>query len=161
MAKAITNGAQPVGAVAARREIHDAILEAAPEGAIEFFHGYTFSAHPAACAAALAALDIYEREHLFERAAQMSVAFLDRILELRNLPVVTNVRGYGMLAGIDVAPAAVAGARGHEIQKRLFDAGLHVNATGDTTILAPAFVCESAQLDELCNVLRTVLGRYS
>jgi beta-alanine--pyruvate transaminase len=160
MAKAITNGAQPMGAVAAKQSIHDAVMQAAPEGTVEFFHGYTFSAHPAACAAGLAALDIYERERLFERGAQMSAYFLDSLFELADLPVVTDIRGFGMLAGIDFAPGAKPGARGHEIQKRLFDAGLHVKTTGDAAIIAPALIAEAAQIDELCEKLRGVLKGY-
>jgi beta-alanine--pyruvate transaminase len=160
MAKAITNGAQPMGAVAAKQSIYDTMMEAAPEGTVEFFHGYTFSAHPAACAAGLAALEIYERERLFERGAQMSAYFLDSLFELADLPVVTDIRGFGMLGGIDFAPGAKPGARGHEIQKRLFDAGLHVKTTGDAAIIAPALVAESSHIDELCEKLRGVLKGY-
>jgi beta-alanine--pyruvate transaminase len=160
MAKAITNGAQPMGAVAARQSIYDTMMEAAPEGTVEFFHGYTFSAHPAACAAGLAALDIYERERLFERGAQMSAYFLDSLFELADLPVVTDIRGFGMLAGIDFAAGAKPGQRGHEIQKRLFDAGLHVKTTGDAAIIAPALVAESGHIDEICEKLRGVLKGY-
>jgi len=160
MAKAITNGAQPMGAVAAKQSIYDTVVDAAPEATVEFFHGYTFSAHPAACAAGLAALDIYERDRLFERGAQMSAYFLDAIFHLADLPVVTDIRGYGMLAGIDFAPSAKPGARGHEIQKRLFDAGLHVKTTGDVAIIAPALIAESGHIDELCDKLRLVLKEY-
>ena len=161
MAKAITNGAQPMGAVAVKQDIHDRIMDAAPKDSVEFFHGYTFSAHPASCAAALAALDIYEKENLFERAAQMSAYFLDAVFALGDLPVIADIRGYGMLAGIDFVPTALPGARGHEIQKRLFDAGLHVKTTGDAAILAPAFVAEAQHVDELCAILREVLSSYS
>ena len=160
MAKAITNGVQPMAAVAVKQEIYDTVVNAAPPNTVEFFHGYTFSAHPAACAAALAALDIYERENLFDRAAQMSAYFLDAVFALRDLPVVTDIRGYGMLAGIDLAPGEVGGARGHEVQKRLFDAGLHVKNTSDTVIVAPAFVAEGSHIDEMCGVLRRVLSAY-
>jgi beta-alanine--pyruvate transaminase len=160
MAKAITNGAQPMGAVAAKQSIYDTIVGAAPEATVEFFHGYTFSAHPAACAAGLAALDIYERERLFERGAQMSAYFLDELFHLADLPVVTDIRGYGMLAGIDFAPSEKPGARGHEIQKRLFDAGLHIKTTGDAAVIAPALIAESGHIDELCDKLRLVLKEY-
>jgi beta-alanine--pyruvate transaminase len=160
MAKAITNGAQPMGAVAASRAVHDAVVEGAPADSVEFFHGYTFSAHPAACAAGLATLDIYAREGLFERGEALSGYFLDRLFELADLPVVTDIRGYGMLAGIDVAPADRPGVRGHEVQKRLFDAGLHVKCTGDAAIIAPALIAEKAHIDEMCDVLRRVLKEY-
>jgi beta-alanine--pyruvate transaminase len=160
MAKAITNGAQPMGAVAASRAVHDAVVEGAPADSVEFFHGYTFSAHPAACAAGLAALDIYAKEGLFERGEALSGYFLDQLFELADLPVVTDIRGYGMLAGIDVAPADRPGVRGHEVQKRLFDAGLHVKCTGDAAIIAPALIAEKAQIDEMCDLLRRVLKDY-
>jgi len=161
MAKAITNGAQPMGAVAVRQEIYDAIVASAPENTVEFFHGYTWSAHPAACAAALAALDIYTREKLFERAAQMSAYFLDAIYSLSDLPVVTDIRGFGMLAGIDLRPAETPGARGHTVQKQLFDAGLHIKTTGDAAIIAPGFIAEGVNIDEMVGILRKVLSNCS
>jgi beta-alanine--pyruvate transaminase len=160
MAKAITNGALPMAAVAASDAVHDAVFAAAPEGQPEFFHGYTFSAHPASCAASLAALDIYERDRLFDRARQLSAYFLDAVTSLSELPVVTDVRGYGMLAGVDLAPAARPGLRGHEVQKRLFDAGLHIKTTGDAAILAPAFVMEAGEIDTMICTLRDVLSTY-
>lgn len=158
MAKALTNGAQPMGAVGVSEEIYATIMNAAPEGAVEFMHGYTFSAHPAACAAALAALDIYEKDRLFERAAQMSAYFLDHVAALRDLPVVMDIRGYGMLAGIDLSPSMAPGHRGYAVQKRLFDAGLHVKTTGDCIILAPPFTIDGAEIDALCDIVHEVLA---
>ncbi len=159
MAKALTNGAQPMGAVAARDEIYQSMTEASPDDVIEFAHGYTYSAHPAACAAALATLDIYEREGLFQRAKEMSQYFLEAIFSLQNLPAVTDIRGYGMLAGMDVAADGRAGAQGHKLQKRLFDAGLHIKTTGDAVLIAPPFVVEKAQIDEMCEILKQELLR--
>jgi beta-alanine--pyruvate transaminase len=159
MAKAITNGAQPMGAVAVGEHVYDAIVGAAPDDAIEFFHGYTWSGHPAACAAGLATLDIYEKEDLFRRAAELSPYFLEQVFALRDVPVVTDIRGYGLMAGIDVAPGAAGpGTRGQDAQARLFHAGLHVKFTGDAAILAPAFVSEKAHVDEMCGMLREVLS---
>ena len=106
LAKALTNGAIPMGAVAVTDRVHATITEAAPEAAIEFFHGYTYSAHPAACAAGLATLQIYEDEGLFERAAGLSDYFLDAVWSLRDLPVVRDIRGIGLLAGVEVHPEA-------------------------------------------------------
>lgn len=160
MAKAITNGAQPMAAVATKREIQDAIMKAAPENTVELFHGYTFSAHPAACAASLATMEIYERDKLFERGAALAPYFLDQVFALGDLPVVTDIRGYGMLAGFDITPGAVPGARGHELQKKLFDAGLHIKTTGDSAILAPALIAEKAHIDEMCSILRKTLAQY-
>ena len=109
MAKALTNAAMPMGAVAASTRIHDAIIDAAPEGAIEFFHGYTYSGHPAACAAGLATLDIYRNDGLFERGQALSPYFQDAIFSLADHPAVADVRGYGMITGIDLHPVRHAG----------------------------------------------------
>jgi beta-alanine--pyruvate transaminase len=160
MAKAITNGAQPMSAVAASRVIYDAIVTESPNPATsnEFFHGYTWSAHPAACAACVATLDIYRDERLFERAGQMSAYFLEGLFTLKDIPIVTDIRGYGMMGGIDIAPLATAGARGHFLQKQLFDNGLHIKTTGDSAILAPQFVATTDHIDQMIDVLRTTLG---
>ncbi len=161
MAKALTNGAQPMGAVAASAQIYDTITRAAPEQAIELFHGYTYSAHPAACAAGLATLDIYEREGLFEKAAALAPYFLDAVFSLSDLPVVTDIRGYGLLAGIDLAPLdGKPGARGYDATKRLFNAGMHIKFTGDAGIVAPPLVAEKRHVDEIVARLRDVLARY-
>lgn len=160
MAKALTNGAQPMGAVAVSKNIYDTICGPAPAEAIEFFHGYTYSAHPAACAAGLAVLDIYEKEGLFERAADMSEYFLEAVFALSDLPVITDIRGYGLIAGFDVAPAGTPGVRGYEVQRRLFEAGMHIKMTGDAGILAPPLIAERAHIDEMCGILREVLKTY-
>jgi beta-alanine--pyruvate transaminase len=158
MAKALTNGAQPMGAVAVAEPVWRTIADRAPQGTIELFHGYTFSAHPAATAAALATLDIYEGEKLFDRAARLSPYFLDRMLELSELPAVTDMRGYGLLAAFDLAPDGEAGARGYACLKRLFEEGLLIKWTGDTGIVAPALVAEPGHVDEIVDVLRRVLA---
>lgn len=161
MAKALTNAAQPMGAVAVRDGVHDAIINAAPGKSIELFHGYTYSAHPGACAAGLATLDIYEREDLFERGAALSDYFLDSMYALEDLSGITDIRGYGLIAGFDLEPdAAGPGARGLEAQKRLFKAGLHIKFTGDAGIVAPPLISEREQVDAICRILREVLGRY-
>jgi beta-alanine--pyruvate transaminase len=160
MAKALTNAAQPMGAVAVSKRIYDTITGAAAEDTIELFHGYTYSGHPAACAAGLATLDIYEKEKLFERAADMSGYFLESVFALSDLPVITDIRGYGLIAGFDLAPGSKPGARGSEVQKRLFEAGLHIKATGDAGIIAPPFIAEKSHIDEICGILRDVLKKY-
>ena len=157
MAKALTNGAQPMGGVAVRDGIYDTVMNASPENAIEFFHGYTYSGHPAACAAGLAAQEIYEREGLFERAAELSDYFLDAIYDLRDLDVITDIRGYGLMAGLDVRQGKVPGAHGAELQKKLFWNGLHIKFTGDAAIIAPPLVSERGHIDEMCDILRRTL----
>jgi beta-alanine--pyruvate transaminase len=157
MAKGLTNGAQPMGAVAISERIHDTIFGAAAEGAIEFFHGYTYSGHPAACAAGLATLDIYRDERLFERGAALSPYFLEALWSLKGLPVVADLRGYGLLAGIDVVADGTPGRRGHALQKKLFDNGLHLKATGDCVLVAPPLISERAHIDTIVEILRKTL----
>lgn len=158
MAKALTNGCQPMGAVAVRDEIYDTFMNSAPENAIEFFHGYTYSGHPAACAAGLATQQIYQDEALFQRAADLSDYFLDAIFTLEDIPVISDIRGMGLLAGIDVAMKDAPGARGTAIQKKLFWAGLHVKFTGDAAIVAPPLIVEKSQIDDMCTILRDILS---
>ena len=160
MAKALTNGAQPMGAVAVRAEIYRTVVESAPQGAPEFFHGYTYSAHPAACAAALATLEIYRSERLFAKARELSGYFLDAMFALQDLPAVNDVRGFGLLAGLEIKPAAVPGLRGGELQAKLFDRGLHVKTTGDVAIIAPAFIASRADIDLMGSMLRDAIAEY-
>jgi len=160
MAKALTNGAQPMGAVAVSDKIYGTIVDSAPDHAVELFHGYTYSAHPAACAAGIAALNIYEKEGLFQRAAEMSPYFLDAVYSLKGIPAVTDIRGYGMLAGIDLAMDGRPGARGYDATKRLFAAGLQVKFTGDAGIIAPPFVAEKSHIDQIVDILRKVFSQY-
>jgi beta-alanine--pyruvate transaminase len=160
VAKALTNGAVPMGAAIFRDEIQETVLAAAPEGAIELYHGYTYSGHPVACAAGLATLRIFREEGVFERAAKLAPYFQQRVFGLRDLPVVTDIRGYGLLAALDLAPAAEGwGERGHATLLRLFSAGLLTRITGDTVILAPALVAEREHVDRIVDTLREVLRR--
>ncbi|TVR98031.1 MAG: aspartate aminotransferase family protein [Rhodospirillales bacterium] len=158
LAKAITNGAQPMGAVVVSDAVHEVLMAGAPEGGIELFHGYTFSAHPAACAAGLATLDIFEREGLIARAAERAPGFQARMFDLKDLPVITDIRGYGMLAAFDLAPAGQPGARGMVALKRLFEAGLLIKWTGDTGIVSPPLIATEEHLDRIAGVLRQVLA---
>jgi beta-alanine--pyruvate transaminase len=156
MAKAITNGTIPMGAVAVHQDIHDAIMNAAAEHTIEFFHGYTWSAHPVACAASLATLQIYESEQLFERAATLSPYFLDKVFTLASVPGVLDIRGFGLLAGVDIDPNVI-GISGYDLQKRLFDMGLHIKTTGNCAILSPPFISDKDQIDFTVETIRTAL----
>ncbi|MEM6616404.1 MAG: aminotransferase class III-fold pyridoxal phosphate-dependent enzyme [Pseudomonadota bacterium] len=158
MAKALTNGAIPMGAVSTTDHIYETVTEASPGEAIELFHGYTYSGHPAACAAGLATLQIYEDEGLFERAAEMSDYFLDAIWSLKDIPVVRDIRGIGMMAGVEVFPKdGKPGARGTRLQKEMFWNGCHVKWTGDSAIVAPSFVAERQHIDEIVDSIRTTL----
>ncbi|MEQ8449962.1 MAG: aminotransferase class III-fold pyridoxal phosphate-dependent enzyme [Nitratireductor sp.] len=152
LAKAITNGAQPMGAVAVKDHIYETVTEAQPENAIEFFHGYTYSGHPAACAAGIATMDIYEREGLFERAAKLAPYFEEKVMSLKGIDAVTDIRGYGLMAAIDIKGDGAA------MQKRLFHEGLHVKFTGQAGILAPPLTVEEGMIDEMVEGLRRVLS---
>ncbi len=157
MAKALTNGAQPMGAVAVKQDLYDVITEAGPERGIEFFHGYTYSAHPAACAAGLAMMDIFKKDRLVDRARELSPYFAEAMHSLRDLPVVVDIRSVGMMAAIEVAPSGGPGARGHVIQKRLYDKALHLKSTGDSLIIAPPLIAEKHHVDEIASKIRDVL----
>ena len=160
MAKALTNGAQPMGAVAVRDNIYRTIVDAAPDGAPEFFHGYTYSAHPAACAAGLATLKIYATEGLFAKGRTLAPYFQDAMFGLQDLAAVADVRGYGMLAGVEVKPGKAPGVRGGELQATLYDRGLHVKTTGDVAIIAPAFIASRAEIDQIAAILREAIAEY-
>jgi beta-alanine--pyruvate transaminase len=154
MAKALTNGAQPMGAVAVKDEIYETISNASPENAIEFFHGYTYSGHPAACAAGIAVQNAYQNENLFERANELSEYFLDGLFSLQNMDCIKDIRGYGMLGAVELKAKGNPGALGTQTQKNLFWNGMHVKFTGDVGCVAPAFICEKSQIDEMIDKLR-------
>ena len=157
MAKALTNGVLPMGAVAVKDVIYETITNAAPDGAVEFFHGYTYSGNPASCAAALATLDIYEKENLFQRAADMTDYFLDAVYDLQELEAVIDIRGYGMLAGIDLASKEAPGVVGTRLMKSLFAGGLHVKFTGDCALIAPPLIAQKSDIDDIIGILRDAL----
>lgn len=158
MAKGITNGTVPMSAVAVREEIYQTIMDAAPAGDIELFHGYTWSAHPVACAAALAALDIFEKEDLFARGRELSPYFQEKLFSLAGHPEVTDIRGYGMIGAVDIKPGAKPGQRGYLLQKQLFDTGLHLKSTGDCVVVAPPLVCTRENIDTLLGILGEALS---
>jgi beta-alanine--pyruvate transaminase len=157
LAKALTNGVLPMGAVVVKDKIYDTINDAAPGGAVEFFHGYTYSGNPASCAAGLATLDIYEKENLFQRGADLSEYFLDSVYAFQDLEAVTDVRGYGMLAGFDVAVDGATGVAGTKAMKALFASGLHVKFTGDCGLVAPPLIADKSDIDNICGILHDVL----
>jgi beta-alanine--pyruvate transaminase len=159
MAKALTNGAIPMSAVAVRTDIQTTVIDSVTADRAELMHGYTYSAHPVACAAAIASLNIYRDEGLFERSKVMSDTFLDAVFGLRNLPQVYDLRGYGMISGIQLTPGKAPGEKGSAVQRLLFQEGLHVKATGDALIFAPAFVVTEDEIGQMTDILRKVLGR--
>lgn len=161
MAKAITNGSMPMGAVCVKDEIYETVTDTANEGAIEFFHGYTYSGHPAACAAGLATLKIYEEEALFKQASDMTPYFQDALFSLSDHPLVKDVRGIGMMGGVEVHMEGAVGKRGTQLQKDMFWKGLHLKFTGDTGIIAPMFISERKHIDEIIEKFRVTLDQKS
>jgi len=161
MAKALTNGTLPMGAVGVSDDVYDTIVNSAADNAIEFFHGYTYSGHPAACAAGLATLKIYEDESLFDRASELAPYFREAVYSLRDHPMIKDIRCYGLLAGIEVHPREAPGKLGAELQKTMFWNGMHIKFTGDNGILAPAFIAEHSHIDEMVDVFRRSLDEHS
>lgn len=159
LAKGITNGAVPMGAVFARRDIYDAVVDGSPSG-IEFFHGYTYSGHPLACAAGLATLDTYADEGLFERAAELAPYWEDAVHSLRGEPHVIDIRNLGLVAGVELtARDGQVGARGLEAHIDCFQHGQLVRFTGDTIAMSPPLIIERSQIDELIDGVRATLRR--
>ena len=157
LAKALTNAAQPMGAIVVGQHVYDTIIDAAPERVIELFHGYTYSGHPAACAAGLATMDIYRDERLFERGKALSSYFQDSIFSLQDSEMVSDVRGFGLIAGVDLTPSGSPGRAGMSIQKKLFHDGLHVKSTGDALIVAPPLISTKEHVDEIISKLNNAL----
>ncbi len=155
MAKAITNAAVPMGAVAASREIYDTIL-ANVETPIELFHGYTTSGHPLACAAGIATLDTFKEERLFERAAEISPYWEDALHSLRGEPHVIDIRNLGLIGGIELAPRA-DGNRAGEVFRKCFDAGVFIRYTGDVLAFSPPLIIEKTHIDQIVDTVRTAL----
>jgi beta-alanine--pyruvate transaminase len=126
----------------------------APEGSIELFHGYTYSAHPVACAAALATLDIYQKEGLLTRAASLSSQWEDALHSLRGLPHVIDIRNYGLIGAVDLEPrAGKPGARAYEVFLKCFERGVLVRVTGDTVALSPPLIIEDRQIGQIVETL--------
>jgi beta-alanine--pyruvate transaminase len=157
-AKGISNGAVPMGAVLVKGGIYDTFMSG-PEGSIELFHGYTFSAHPVACAAALATQRIY-RQGLFEQARSLAPYWSDAAHALKGRRHVVDLRAYGLVAGIELEPRANApGARGYEAMVAAFEAGLLIRTTGDTIALSPPLIIERAQVDRIFATIASILDR--
>jgi Adenosylmethionine-8-amino-7-oxononanoate aminotransferase len=157
MAKGVSNAAVPAGAVAVRREIHDAIVGATASG-IEFFHGYTYSGHPLAAAAILATLDIYRREDLFARARGLSAKFEAAAHTLQGAPHVVDVRNLGLVAGIELAPREGApGARATEVFQKCFDRGVLVRFTGDIIAVSPPLIINEDQIGQIFETIGQAL----
>ena len=157
-AKGVTSGAVPMGGVIVRAPVHAALMRG-PERAIELFHGYTYSGHPLACAAGLAALDLYRDEGLFERARALEGFFAEAVMRLSDAPNVLDIRVTGLAAGIDLAPRPNApGGRGHDAMVAAFNEhDLVIRITGDTIALCPALIVSEDEIGELVDKLARTL----
>jgi len=158
-AKAINNAAVPMGAVIARNEVYETITNAAPEGTIEFLHGYTYSAHPLACAALLATQQLYVDEDLFACAAAMAPKFEAALHTLQGARHVIDIRNLGLVGGIELEPRpGAAGRRAFETHVKCFEAGVLVRFTGDIIALSPPLIIDEAQIGRIVETLRGVLS---
>ncbi|MFA6264768.1 MAG: aspartate aminotransferase family protein [Pseudolabrys sp.] len=157
-AKGITSGSVPMGGVIARKGIHDAFMTG-PEHVIELFHGYTYSAHPLACAAGLATLDLYRDENLFERARKLEPVWADAVMSLKGLPGVLDIRVVGLMAGIDLAskPDAV-GKRGYDaLESGFHDHGIMFRTSGDAIAMSPPLIVTEDQIDEIISKVAAII----
>jgi beta-alanine--pyruvate transaminase len=159
-AKGLTNGTIPMGAVFIRKGIYDAFMEKAAEGSIELFHGYTYSAHPVACAAGVATLDIYQEEGLFERANALSGYWEDAVHSLKGTKNVIDLRNLGLIAGIELEPLpGKPGKRAFDAFVRAYEDGLLIRVTGDIIALSPPLIVEKTHIDEMFDTLGQVLQK--
>jgi beta-alanine--pyruvate transaminase len=156
-AKGITNGTVPMGAVLLREHIYQAFMTG-PEKAIEVAHGYTYSAHPLACAAGLATMQVYEEEGLFTRAAELWPYWEEQAHSLKGLPHVVDIRNIGLIAAIELAPRPGApSARGLDVHTAAFERGAYVRVAGDIIALAPPLIVQKGEIDRLFEIVRAVL----
>jgi beta-alanine--pyruvate transaminase len=159
VAKGITNGAVPMGAVFAKQFIHDAFMNG-PEHLIEFFHGYTYSGHPLACAASLGTLDTYADEELLTRGAKMAGTFENAVHSLKGLPHVIDIRNIGLVAAVELEPIpGEPGKRAFSVFLDCWEKGLLIRTTGDTIALSPPLIVENKHIDQIVGMLSDAIKR--
>jgi beta-alanine--pyruvate transaminase len=160
VAKGITNGCVPMGAVFAKRAIHDVFMNG-PEHMVEFPHGYTYSAHPLACAASLGTLETYADEGLLTRGAKMAAAFEHAVHSLRESPNVIDIRNIGLVGAIELAPIAGSpGKRAFDIFRECFERGVLIRTTGDIIALSPPLIVEESHIDQAISTIADVLKTH-
>lgn len=160
-AKGLTNGSIPMGAVFASGKVHDALMQG-PESQIELFHGYTYSGHPVACAAGLATLDIYERDGLLTRGANLMADWERAMHSIAELPHVIDIRTIGLIAGVELEPRhGLPGARAYDLFVDCFERGLLIRVTGDIIALSPPLIVEPDQIDHMVSILTDALRRVA
>ena len=157
-AKGVTSGTVPMGGVVCRKDIYETLMQG-PEHVVEFCHGYTYSAHPLACAAAIATMDVYRDEKLFENAKAIETTWQDAIYGLKGLPNVLDIRQYGLTAGIDLASRPDAyGKRAYDaLETGFHDVGLVVRSTGETIALTPPLTMTANDVDKIADMLAKII----
>ncbi|QDM19438.1 aspartate aminotransferase family protein [Tardiphaga sp. vice352] len=160
-AKGITNGTVPCGAVFASRTIYDGLMNG-PEGQIELFHGYTYSAHPVACAAGIATLDIYKAEGLLTRVASIAEYWRDALHRLREFPNVIDIRNCGLMGAVELAPRKDAPyARGYDVMVDCFNSGVYLRQSGDSFAMSPPLIVEKSHIDDIVSILGDAIKRVA
>lgn len=165
-AKCVTNGVIPLGGVICRDHLFNTLMQAndkAPEHAIEFFHGYTYSGHPVACAAAIATLDLFKAENLFERAGSMGTVLGDAMHSaLKGLPTVVSIRCLGLAGAVELAGLpGLPGKRAYDIFVECFHKGVLVRPAGENLVLAPAYIVDKAQIDVMVGTLADAIKKHA
>ena len=163
-AKGVTSGSVPLGGVIVKKEIYDTFMQS-PGAGVQFFHGYTYSGHPLASAAAIATMDTYAEEDLFNRPNQLAQAFEDGIHSFKGAPHVIDCRNLGLIGAIELAPrplndgtgAVAAGARGFELFEKCWAKGVFVRPVGDNVAFCPPLICEKKHLDRMFSTVAEVL----
>ena len=160
LAKGLTSGTVPMGAVLANSDIYEAFMTG-PPGAIEFFHGYTYSGHPLAAAAGCATLDVYRDEGLFERARSLEQTLADALHDLRGEPNVIDIRNYGLIGAVELTPIeGKPTARALDIFRDCYDSGVLIRTTGDILAFSPPLIIEEAQIAQIVDTVRAALRRH-
>ena len=156
-AKGVSNGAVPLGGVLVKKEIYDAFMNG-PQGAIEFYHGYTYSGHPLATAAAIATMNLYEQENLFDRSRELAPYFEEAVHSLKGLPQVVDVRNFGLMCAIELSPVSgQPGARAYELFLKVYEKGVLVRSSGETIVLSPPLIATKKHVDEIVGTIGDVL----
>ena len=160
LAKGLTSGTVPMGAVLANSDIYESFMTG-PPGAIEFFHGYTYSGHPLAAAAGCATLDVYRDEGLFERARSLEQTLANALHDLRGEPNVIDVRNYGLIGAVELTPIeGQPTARALDIFRDCYDSGVLIRTTGDILAFSPPLIIEEAQIAQIVDTVRAALRRH-
>jgi len=165
-AKCVTNGVIPMGGVICRQSVYDAVMDAhanSPAHAIELFHGYTYSGHPVACAAAIATLNVLRDEELFQRAAQIGKLLGDAMHNrLKGLPHVISIRTLGLAGAVELSSLpGLVGKRAYDVYLECFQQGVLVRSAGENLVLAPAYIVNAEQIAQMVDVLAGAIRKHA